>query len=148
MMTQNGYWIFSMFIMVITTLISAAMFWRSRPDKVKAAVELAVKPLADRMTRVEENQTTQAERIEKLDAEDRRQGKELDGRLDDQLRMLTRIEAEVRNGPNRDDTNELHARITEVATAVSAVAAVQKTQGNSMDRVLQFLMEGGGRGKT
>lgn len=133
---QDMYWLVGMGVGLIATTINVVLFWRGRPDKVKQAVEAAVKPVKDRLDELESEQRNLDAKIESR----------VEERLDDHREMLTRIETEVKSGPNRGDLNELHRRVTEVAKALSGVCATQKSQGATLERISSFLMEGGGRG--
>jgi hypothetical protein len=124
---QETYWLAGMIFGIVATTINLILFWRGRPDKVKAAVESAVKPLTERVVSIEKAMDV---------AQDERQ---------EQRDRLIRIEAETESAPTAKDIAEIHKRISESAAQTAAVAATQKTHTEMLGRISSWLMNGDSR---
>lgn len=129
MTLQSGYYIVASAAALIATAINITLFLRSRPDRLKAAIQAAMQPMADRLTELEVQSEAHGTQLGAHGVQ------------------LAEIKAEMRHGPSRNDLNSLHHRITEVVRSVSEVGALQRIHAQQLDRVNTFLMEGS-RGRS
>lgn len=123
MTLQEIYWTSGIVIGLIATSLNVVMFTRSRPDKMKAAVQSAIDPLVKRMDTIEVNMRAGSN-------EQTSQGRKLD-----------RIESDVRHGPSKRDLDALHARISELMKTTSEMKGEQNARFQQVDRVNQHLMK-------
>jgi hypothetical protein len=121
---QESYWLAGMLFGIVATTINMILFWRGRPDKMKASLESAVKPLYERIQSIEES--SEMARHERQEQRDR----------------LIRIEAETESAPTAKDIAEIHKRISEAAAQTAAVSATQKTHTEMLNRISSWLMNG------
>lgn len=124
---QEIYWLVGMAGVagsVLTTGINIALYRRNRPDTVKLAVQQAIEPLLRRMDTMEISHKTQ--------------GQELSA----QGKTLTRIEADLRHMPSREEFNHLHGRLTELVRDTSELRGASRTETQLLDRINQFLIQG------
>lgn len=126
---QETYWAAGIAFGVVATSLNVILFWRGRPDKVKQAVESAMKPITDRMGSMEVSMKTEREHREEMQV------------------TLVRIEAETDSSPTAQDIAKLHQRISEVVAANSGIAATQATHTQTLGRISEYLMHGGNRVK-
>ena len=123
MTLQEIYWTAGIVVGVVATSLNVVMFTRSRPDKMKAAVQSAIDPLVKRMDTIEVNMRAQSN-------EQTSQGRKLD-----------RIESDVRHGPSKHDLEVLHARISELMKTTSEMKGEQHARFQQVDRVNQHLLK-------
>lgn len=124
---QEIYWMVGMVGVsgsLIATGINIALYRRNRPDTVKLAVQQAIEPLLKRMDTMEISHKTQG-------AEQTQQG-----------RTLTRMEAELRHMPSREEFNHLHGRLTELVRDTSEMRGANRTEAQLLDRISHFLIQG------
>lgn len=123
MTLQEIYWASGVFVGLIATSLNVVMFTRSRPDKIKAAVQSAIDPLVKRMDTIEVNMRAGSN-------EQTSQGRKLD-----------RIEADVKHGPGRHDIELLHGRISDLLKTTSEMKGEQNARHQQLDRLNQHLMK-------
>lgn len=122
---QDWYYSVVMAFGLISTAINIAIFFRNRPDKIKAAIQSAIEPLVKRLEVAEINYKTQGQQIA------------------EQGRTLTRIEEHLKHVPSHEQINVLHSRLTELVRDTSELRGAARTEGMLLDRINQFLMKGG-----
>lgn len=120
---QQVYWTVCVIAALVATVLNVVMFFRSKPDRIKAAVQSAIAPIR--------------EEVEELKQTTRDQGEQ----LNEQDRKLAGIEAELKHMPSKQDLGNIHHRITELVRSTSTISGLQDALGKQLDRVNQFLLE-------
>lgn len=124
---QEIYWLVGMVGVsgsVLTTGINIALYRRNRPDTVKLAVQQAIEPLLERMDKMEITQKAQG-------AEQTQQGK-----------TLTKMEADLKHMPSRDEMQKLHDRLTDLTGKVGELTGAANAESQLLFRINQFMMQG------
>lgn len=68
---------------------------------------------------------------------------DMDHRLDNHADRLGRVEKDVEHAPNHEDLKRIHARMDEVATAVTGLQGEFKGANQTLHLIHSYLMTGG-----
>lgn len=164
---QETYYMFATFAAcagILSCVISILLFIRTRPDRLKSRIDESLAPLAARITAVETQQrsaettareTAQkhetgiraldhdiSERIKRFSASQDAMRAEQQTRHEANIAALARISAQLEHGIKRDELNNLHHRVTEVAKGVAQINGVVTGLETSVQNVEDFLRSG------
>lgn len=70
---------------------------------------------------------------------------DMDHRLDGHADRLSRVEKDVQHAPSHDDLKRIHARMDEIAGAVSGLQGEFKGANNTLHLIHSYLMTNGGK---
>lgn len=122
MTIQEIYYSIGAVVAPISLLITIAVYIRSKPDRIKAAIQSSLEPLIKRLDAMEKADEEQADKQQQ------------------QALTLARLESDFRHMPNDKDIQNLHARIGEVLKATAESNGRWQAYNEQVQRMQAFLM--------
>lgn len=143
---------------MVSCLVSVLLFLRTRPDRIKTRVEEAIKPLLERIEKVEREQEDSEKQVKE-------QIKQLDDDLSRRMRAsaeetaklrqeaqvrheqlsvhLARISAQLEHSIGRKELDTLHHRVTETSKNVAEVNGHLEQLSTLVNSINDYLREKG-----